>query len=518
MMKLCMSERLCASRIARTPDLKTPMTTANASGNPHPEHVQSPNGHAPAPAPVAPGQPIDLFDTSITFEQMGIRDSVLKGLTENKFKHPTKIQAMLIPPIMSGKDVIGQARTGTGKTGAFGIPLLHAIDKAVPYCALILVPTRELCVQVAAEINDLGMHTPLRAAAIYGGQRMSQQVDQLKRGVQIIVSTPGRLMDMIERGMLHLNNVKYAVLDEVDRMLDIGFRDDIRKILKMCPDERQTIFVSATLPTEVERLARTYSKDALKVIATYTGALTTETVKQFYLPVAPTYKKRLVLHLLKHEEPALTVIFCRTKRMVDELTRLLCDKGIDAHAMHGDMPQNKRTKVIESLRKGALGVLVASDLASRGLDIDGISHVINYDLPEDPEVYVHRIGRTARIGREGVAWSLVTPDQGELLTNIENLINQEIPKLVYPDFAPVAVPQINHAPPKPEQAKLAQVVATIAPPVAGPSAEEVKNQKFPGGIVPSKLPPNRLFGRGRGGMPKPLGPATDSASGPAAKA
>ncbi|MGH7133401.1 MAG: DEAD/DEAH box helicase [Phycisphaerales bacterium] len=484
----------------------------------------SPPAAQPLPAtgenPVSrDGKVIDLFDTHITFDQLGLTGHVLQGLKENGFAHPTKIQTKLIPPILAGKDVLGQARTGTGKTGAFGLPLLQMVDKGVPYQALVLVPTRELCVQVSQDINDLAIHTPLNSVAVYGGQRIQQQADALKRGAQIVVSTPGRLMDMIERRFLHLSNVKFAVLDEVDRMLDIGFRDDIRKILGMCPKQRQTIFVSATMPPDVERLARTYSREPEKIIATIAGALTTETVKQYYLPVQQHDKKRLVAHLLTHETPDLTVIFCRTKRMVDELARYLSDKGIDTHAMHGDMAQGKRNRVIEHLHKGTLSVLVASDLASRGLDVQGISHVINYDMPEDPEAYVHRIGRTARIGREGVAWSLVTPEQGELLTNIENLINKEIPRLEYPDFKASPPRERRDAPPPRPANQTNRYTASIAPTVpAAATPAQVNQNKFPGGIVPSKLPPNRMFGRVKTsrsmrddpGTPPPAAPSTES--------
>jgi len=311
-------------------------------------------------------------------------------------------------------------------------------------------------------------------------------------------------MDMVERGYVPLNNIKFAVLDEVDRMLDIGFRDDIRKILGKCPPpgERQTIFVSATLPSDVERLARTHSKDAEKIIAITKGALTTALVKQYYLAVNPWDKKRLLTHLLTHTEPALTLVFCRMKRTVDEVAKRLQEKGIDTYAMHGDMMQTKRNKVIDLLHKGDLKVLVASDLASRGLDVDGISHVINYDLPEDPEVYVHRIGRTARIGREGVAYSFVTPEQGELLTSIEGLINMEIPKLDYPDFVGSPPPRgeaIYRAPNQQTEPKPAPAVAGMsrfaAPQMAAVTQAAVDTNKFPGGIVPSKLPPKRMFGR-----------------------
>jgi ATP-dependent RNA helicase DeaD len=450
--------------------------------------------------------PEEVFDSATSFEGMGLRNSVVKGLTDAGFQRPTKIQALLIPVMLRGKDVLGQARTGTGKTAAFGLPLLHMCNRETPFQALVLVPTRELCLQVADDINMLGKNTPIWAAAVYGGQRIRMQVDQLKKGPQIVVSTPGRLMDMIERGHLHLGNARFAVLDEVDRMLDIGFRDDIRRIFKMCPPpgQRQTVFVSATLPAEVERLARTHSVDAEKVIAVYTGALTNATVRQFYLSVQPWDKRKLLLHLLTHEEPALTVVFCRTKRTVDELAKYLSQKGIDAHAIHGDMYQSKRNKVIEKLHKGDLAVLVASDLASRGLDVDGITHVINYDIPEDPEVYVHRIGRTARVGREGVAWTFMTPDQGELLTGVEHLINAEVPKLDYPDFTPGPVPagavvrQFGVERKAPVATPFNnRYMATASPtlPASGPT--KVDASKFPGGIVPTKLPPKRMFGKVR---------------------
>lgn len=502
----------------------------------HPDHTPDP---VPASAPAAEGgapiahhhEPVlgphaeskwhhvpldvkdDVFEQATTFESMGLRSSVIKGLKAAGFSYPTKIQAQLIPPIMAGKDVLGQAKTGTGKTAAFALPLLHKCDKDTPSQALVLVPTRELCLQVAREFNELGQFTPIHACAVYGGERIKTQVDALQRNPQIIVSTPGRLMDMVQRGFVRLNNVRHAVLDEVDRMLDIGFRDDIRKILGQCPppgpDSRQTIFTSATISPEIERLARAQSKDAEKIIAITKGALTTALVKQFYLAVQPWDKRKLLLHLLTHEDPALTIVFCRMKRTVDEVCEYLNKHKIDAHAMHGDMMQNKRNRVIDRLHKGDLSVLVASDLASRGLDIDGITHVINYDLPEDPEVYVHRIGRTARIGREGVAWSFATPEQGDLLTNIEMLINMEVPKLDYPDFTPSPPPRGREGmgggrsgpgvPPSAE-VKVApppgnRYTASVNPTVPIAQAAAPSPDRYPGGVVPSKLPPKRMFGR-----------------------
>ncbi len=444
----------------------------------------------------------EIFSQDKVFADLGLRSSVLKGATEAGFEKPTSIQASLIPAALTGRDVLGQAKTGTGKTAAFGLPLLHMCNKDAPFQALVLAPTRELAQQISEEINELGKFTPIRAITVYGGQAIHTQAKALAKGAQIVVGTPGRIMDMVQRGHLHFNNIRFAVLDEVDRMLDIGFREDIRRILEMTPPQRQTIFVSATISPDIEKLARKYMVDPEKIVVT-AGSLTASLVTQFYLPVNPWDKKRLLVHLLTHEEPALTLIFCRLKRTVDELARLLNQKGIEAHAMHGDMPQGKRNSTMAKLRGGNLSVLIASDVASRGIDADGISHVINYDLPDDVELYVHRIGRTARAGRGGVAWSLVTPEQGELLTSIEMLINAEIPKLDYPDFQPSPPPHgveaVKVRKQRDESASdepvKSQRLATPEPPKV---EEKVDATKFPGGIVPTKLPPKRMQGRVKG--------------------
>lgn len=468
----------------------------------------------------------EIFDEQQTFTDLGLRGSVLKGCEDAGFKHPTRTQAGFIPPILAGKDVLGQAKTGTGKTAGFGLPLLNNLERDKPFQALILAPTRELALQITTEINELGTHTPIKATTVYGGQAIRTQQKNLEASPAIIVGTPGRVMDMLERGHLHFNNIKHVVLDEVDRMLDIGFRDDIRKILEKIPGKRQTVFVSATISPEIERLARKYMTDPEKVIVA-SGSLTVSLVKQHYLAVNHWDKKRLLLHLLKNEEPALTVVFCRLKRHVDEIATGLTERGIDAYGLHGDMSQGARTKIMTRLREGSLAVLVASDLAARGIDVDGISHVINFDVPEDPEVYVHRIGRTARAGRQGVAWTLVAPDQGELLTDIEMLINTEIPRMDYPDFVARDTPPEGYRPPAdsrgrsaggltivgpegkpppPPQNKAANRLAeTLRPtlPVASSEAgaPAVDASKFPGGIVPTKLPPRLLIrgikGRGR---------------------
>ncbi len=281
-------------------------------------------------------------------------------------------------------------------------------------------------------------------------------------------------------------------------MLDIGFREDIRKILKSIKSDHQTVFVSATISPEIEKLAASYMKDPER-LETTGGSLTVSLVEQHYLTVEPWEKRKLLLHLLTHEEPDLTIIFCRTKRTVDDVAKFLCDKGIDAHAIHGDMYQGKRNSVMRRLRAGELGVLVASDLAARGLDVENISHVVNYDLPEDPEIYIHRIGRTARAGRRGVAWSLVTPDQGELLTAIEMLANVHIPHLDYPDFKPGPVPEKVAARLKEDEQRIEKAKSqnnrfTSAP---IPRSSVTNDPRFPGGIVPTKMPPRTLGGRVR---------------------
>jgi ATP-dependent RNA helicase DeaD len=453
----------------------------------------------------------EIFDETQTFESLGLRGSVLKGCTDAGFKHPTVTQAQLLPPIIAGKDILGQAKTGTGKTAAFSLPMLNNLDKDLPFQALILAPTRELAIQITAEIDELGKHTPIRATTVYGGQAVRTQAGKLEKGSHIIVGTPGRVMDMLERGLLHFRNIKHVVLDEVDRMLDIGFREDIRKILDQTPRQRQTVFVSATISSEIEKLARRYMTNPEKVIV-QSGSLTVSLVEQHYIAVNPWDKKRLLLHLLTHEEPALTVVFCRLKRVVDELARGLTERGVEAHAIHGDMPQGKRNSTMQKLRGGKLSVLIASDLASRGIDVDDISHVINFDLPDDPEVYVHRIGRTARAGKKGIAWSFVTPEQGELLTSIEILINAEIPRMDYPDFKGTERPKAfrDETPggrreggltiagqedkePAAEAPKVNRIQASMNPEMPVTAAGKVDEAKFPGGIVPTKMPAKRLI-------------------------
>jgi len=443
----------------------------------------------------------DTFDTSRTFADLGLPPPLQRAVTEKGFVHPTRIQAALIPPALAGKDCLGQAKTGTGKTAAFGLPMLARLDPKAMFAGLVLVPTRELAIQVAKEMHDLARHSGHSVAAIYGGHSIKAQAHKLEKGVGIVVGTPGRIMDMHARQLLPYDKVRVAVLDEVDRMLDIGFRDDIRKILGSMKQRPQTVFVSATIAGEIEKLARSYMNNPEKLV-TFEKSLTVTQVKQSYLPVEPWDKRRLLLHLLTHEKPDLTVVFCRTKRTVDQVAEHLAKNRIDAHAMHGDMFQRKRDKVMDQLREGELSVLVASDLAARGLDVEDISHVVNYDLPEDPEVYIHRIGRTARAGKEGVAWSFVCPDQGELLTAIEMLANIEIPRMEYADFVPGPVPRDVQAErelsvKRREESDRTKNRFALTPPTTkvGEAPDQLDLSKFPGGVVPTALPARRLGGR-----------------------
>lgn len=433
---------------------------------------------------------------SEAFAALGVRPSILRGLAEAKFETPSEIQALLIPKALAGGDLLGQARTGTGKTAAFGIPILQRMEKGVATQAIILVPTRELCVQVDAELKRLGQFTPIRSVPVYGGQKIVAQMKFLKHGPEILVGTPGRVIDLLDRRIIDFHNVRFVVLDEVDRMLDIGFRDDIRNILsrvkgmkgRVPPSARdveqtisapnassgegatsgdgdqthglasvatneapfepreptgpQTIFVSATISDEIEKLARRYMREPVeKLIAPGANDRpTVEKVEQFYLSVQPWDKYRLLRMLLMKENPDLAIVFTRTKRGAEKIAQRLHADGIECREIHGNLAQNKRDHVMQGFRKGKFDVLIATDLASRGIDVADISHIINYDIPEDPEVYVHRVGRTARMGALGKAFTFVMPDQGDELTKVENLINMQIPLALVEGFEPRPTP------------------------------------------------------------------------------
>ncbi len=359
------------------------------------------------------------------FKQLNLDETLLRAVHKMHWSEPSEIQAKLIPIALTGRDVMGQARTGTGKTGAFALPVLQRMPAGEGVRCLVLTPTRELAAQVARDFRELARYTDHKITVAYGGTRVRQQAVELKQHPAIVVGTPGRVMDLMKRKLLRLDMIRFAILDEVDRMLDIGFRDDIRKILGAITSEHQTIFVSATIDAEINRLARQYMKDPAEVFLA-PDKLTVEEVEQFYIPVQPHDKRRLLVALLKQEDPELAIVFTRTKRETDRVAERLANAGINARAIHGDLYQRKRDRVLKQFRSGSINVLVATDLASRGLDIDDITHIINYDPPDEAEAYVHRVGRTARMGAAGKAFTLVAPDEGGILTEIEKLINKEI--------------------------------------------------------------------------------------------
>jgi len=368
-----------------------------------------------------------LVEPQSGFHALSLSPPVLSALSRASYFEPTPIQAALIPIALPGRDVIGQAQTGTGKTAAFLLPFLNRWrDRNEPGPqALILAPTRELVVQVSEEARKLIPSRHCRVVPIYGGQRFRQQLIAMKQGVDIVVGTPGRILDHLSRGTLSLARVRYVVLDEADRMLDIGFRPDIEKILRRCPSERQTLLLSATLPPPVLRLAQRYMQQP-EHINLSPKKLTVENIRQSFITVDAERKFELLLRIIDREQPRQCIIFTQRKRSADELYRQLRDKRKRVATMHGDLPQPMRDRIMQAFRDGKVVYLVATDVVGRGIDVTNISHIINYDLPEDPENYVHRIGRTGRMGADGIAIAFVTREQGSELTAIESLINLQI--------------------------------------------------------------------------------------------
>jgi ATP-dependent RNA helicase DeaD len=370
---------------------------------------------------VQPEPPRDVWAT------LGLDPTLLATLRRVKFKTPTDIQRELIPLALQGRDVLGQARTGTGKTAAFALPILQRITPGAGLQAIVLVPTRELATQLHDHIRDLALEKPLRMVVVLGGRRLREQITVLRQNPEIMIGTPGRVLDLMHRKELKIAHVKIAVLDEVDRMLDIGFRDDIRRILRAIEGPHQTIFVSATLDEEIQKLARSFMHDPVEVNVSH-DMLTVESVHQGFVAVHPEDKFNTLLGFLKHEAPTLTIVFTNTKHKARRVAQGLKRAGVNCKEIHGDLVQERRERVMSSFRKQHIQVLVATDLVSRGLDVMEISHIVSYDVPEDSSGYVHRIGRTARMGNIGYAVTFVTPEEGKSLTDIEKLINKEIPQ------------------------------------------------------------------------------------------
>ncbi len=349
-----------------------------------------------------------------TFEELGLSAQLTRALSENGFEAPFPIQEAAIPLVLEGKDVVGQAHTGTGKTAAFGLPILHKIKADGSVQALILAPTRELAVQVTTEINRFAKYTGIKTVAIYGGQSINVQLDKLQRGVQIVVATPGRLIDHIKQGSIILDDVKFVVLDEADRMLDMGFIDDIKFILFYVSEDRQTCLFSATMPPEILRLAEEYMRrDNIENVRLNEEEVTLETIDQSYLVVEEREKFKHLVNFIKQNRDAKsqTIVFAATKQRADRVAYQLRREGFSAVTIHGDLSQKQRDNAMGKFRKGTEDILVATDIAARGIDVPSVGNVINYDVPDDPNVYFHRIGRTARAGAEGRAISLVSNDR-----------------------------------------------------------------------------------------------------------
>ena len=361
------------------------------------------------------------------FRALSLSPDVLAALERVGYQEPTPIQSAFVPEALTGRDVIGQAQTGTGKTAAFLLPFFHSWrdEKQPGPQALIMAPTRELVQQVAEEATRLAPNPRCRAVAVYGGQRFRQQLDAMKLGTNIIVGTPGRLLDHLSRGTLTLDHVRYLVLDEADRMLDIGFRPDIEKILRRCPSKRQTLLLSATMPPPVMRLVNRYMVDPLNINLS-PARVTVENIRQSFITVDEDRKFDLLVRVMERENPRQCIIFVERRRWAEDLYRMLRLERPRVCMMHGDLPQPIRNRIMQGFRDGKIKHLIATDVVGRGIDVRNISHIFNYDIPIDPENYVHRIGRTGRIGADGIAIAFVTPDQGDQLTAIETFINKQI--------------------------------------------------------------------------------------------
>ncbi|WP_199622042.1 DEAD/DEAH box helicase [Paenibacillus alkalitolerans] len=370
-----------------------------------------------------------------TFSEFGLEQKVLRAITEMGFEESTPIQEKAIPIALAGQDLIGQAQTGTGKTAAFAIPLIQHIETTEErIMALIMTPTRELAIQVAEEIGKLARFKGIRSLPIYGGQDIGRQIRALKKRPQVIIGTPGRLLDHINRKTIRLDDVRYVVLDEADEMLDMGFLEDIQSILSQVPEERQTMLFSATMPPNIQKLAQRFLKNP-EHVSVVPKQVSAPLISQEYIEVHEKSKFDALCRLLDMESPDLAIVFGRTKRRVDELAEALQKRGYSADGLHGDLSQNMRDTVMRKFRDGSIDVLVATDVAARGLDVSGVTHVVNFDLPQDPESYVHRIGRTGRAGKEGTAWTFVTPRELDHLHFIEKVTRHKIPKRTLPTIA-----------------------------------------------------------------------------------
>ncbi len=375
-----------------------------------------------------------------TFKDLGLSPNIQQALDELGYENPTPIQEQAIPELLSGHDVIGQAQTGTGKTAAFGLPLLQYLDPENPEVqAIVMTPTRELCIQVTQALRTYAEHLDIEIVAVFGGAPIRSQQSQLRSGAHVVVATVGRMMDLMSRRSLVLTSARYVVLDEADEMLDLGFIEDVEKILRMCPSGRQTALFSATMPPPIQKLAEGYMYDPTTISIT-PKTLTVDAIAQAFVEVPAKDKTARLIELLKTEEPEQAIIFTRTKIGASKLERALKDKGLDVKALHGDLSQGVRDGVMIAFKDHRVKLLVATDIAARGLDIEHVTHVINFDVPNSSETYVHRIGRTGRVGRTGRAITFVTPAQREEITRIERDVKTTIGEWETPEE------RLEHAP------------------------------------------------------------------------
>lgn len=353
-----------------------------------------------------------------TFEPFGFKDDIMKGIKEAGFRMPSPIQQEAVPVVMKGRDVVARAQTGTGKTAAFGLPTMNNISGGKGVELLVIVPTRELASQVSEELFRLGRYASIRTVAVYGGQSIGRQAEMVNRGAQVVVATPGRLLDHLKSKRFRSFDPSMVVLDEADEMLDMGFLEDIEKIFAFLPKDRQTLLFSATMPSAIKRLANKILKEPVAIDVTPSGTTTASDISQRYCVMAEREREVALVRLIDTESPSKAIVFCRTKKEADALSTTLISRGYSAKALHGDMDQRARNDAMESFRRGRIELLIATDVAARGLDVSDVSHVFNYHIPFDPQSYIHRIGRTGRAGKKGDAITLVTPLEFKELSRI----------------------------------------------------------------------------------------------------
>lgn len=394
------------------------------------------------------------------FDKLNIIEPILKSLKEQQYSEPTPIQEEAIPLVLTGKDILGCAQTGTGKTAAFAIPILQHLynQRQNGYQrgkikSLVITPTRELALQIGESFTTYGKYTGIRNTVIFGGVKQGAQTNALRNGVDILVATPGRLLDLMDQGFIRLNNIEYFVLDEADRMLDMGFIHDIRKIIAKLPSKRQSLFFSATMPRKITELSSKILINPFKISVT-PEATTAETVQQFLYYTNKSTKKDLLHYILNDEEMDQVLLFSKTKHGADKITKNLKRQKINAAAIHGDKGQNQRQKVLNQFKKGDIRVLVATDIAARGIDIDKLKYVINYDIPNESETYVHRIGRAGRAGEEGISISICEPEENAYVRAIEKLIKQKIEIVKNNPFPQTDKPMTNNEKKEWEKEKL----------------------------------------------------------------